>query len=1035
MVKIFALVLAGVILTSCKKDLLSDYSKAESKIMFKKSYEVEDENGEAKLVIPPGTKDADKVEITPGTLVLDPATAGELDVDLDQASLGDPVHISGPDSVPEENLKSSTLSIKTDSSGASLSGFYFLIAYDAYIGGKRHVGLLTDVSYEAPAVYFSFKGFGNYQTIRLPNSVPKPASKEFKKEGKPISAEEQQSTPPIEVQKLFPLIAKAGEVITIQGAHFQPGITVAYRGKSFSPSSLQDGEIRVSLSDVKIGLAPLYISQNGLVKNLPLAFAGSAGDHPLSMLPPEKICSGEKFYDKNGNLQVGQKVCEVPPCTGDGQENCLVSGRFKAADTSGASEKILAGQTLAGVSGRVQSQSSSLGNCSSDGEINCQANASFPAVDLTNLGSKVVIGQSVAGVSGNVSLPSVGDVEEGVTYGAGGNQLTGTFRVPSTTSVGTGVNFGAGASEFTGTAPTESHTNCSSDGGIGCVTTSSYPAAVTSGLADKVLATQVVAGVTGTVTLPPVADVEAGVSFGVGGNGSTGTLVLPAVSDVRDSVAFGASGSEYTGTFTEPGVENVESGVTYGGGGSEFTGTFGVPGPADVESGVSFGGGGAEFIGTANIESHSDCISDGEIGCVTTSSFPAADISGASNILLSGGILAGISGNVTLPDAGSVLDSESFGVSGSQSGMIPTCSNNLQDDCYVDSISSFDAADLTNLQAGNIKKGVTIAGQTGDYPSSTYPLPGASGTPDLDYPTFMAKVKSGASFEYWSSDGYRHLNAGDPDITPTNIRHGQNVFGATGSWGPPPQSWDVRVGTVVNGVTGELKVNCRSMAVNNSIFNDNDTTPSNAGGTSGSSFQWWDIIDHHMNSSPDYPSSANTTLYPSWSEDHFCDSSNFADLTSDGSCESPSDDCIIKDKISNLMWTEPAPNSGGGPGSAGKKTWADSVSHCDNLSYGGFTDWRLPTRLELTSLYGHGIRDVFYKNDVTPSTARPGGDTLKNNDFFFKSFDHRDLWSATTYSPDTSFAYAVYMNFGEVFKSGGMATKTSSHYFLCVREP
>ena len=69
-------------------------------------------------------------------------------------------------------------------------------------------------------------------------------------------------------------------------------------------------------------------------------------------------------------------------------------------------------------------------------------------------------------------------------------------------------------------------------------------------------------------------------------------------------------------------------------------------------------------------------------------------------------------------------------------GTVITYSSNGDDNCYVDSSSIYDAADLSNLLGENIKSGVTIAGTAGDYPSSAYPLDSASATPDLDTATF-----------------------------------------------------------------------------------------------------------------------------------------------------------------------------------------------------------------------------------------------------------------------------------------------------------
>ena len=173
---------------------------------------------------------------------------------------------------------------------------------------------------------------------------------------------------------------------------------------------------------------------------------------------------------------------------------------------------------------------------------------------------------------------------------------------------------------------------------------------------------------------------------------------------------------------------------------------------------------------------------------VANTDFPAMDKTDAENKIFSGETLGGKLGNVVLPAANKVLSGTSFGVLGGDSGSIADCSSNGENNCYLNSAGSFDAADLTNLSAGNIRSGVTIAGTAGDYPSSTYPLDSASATPDLDTATFNAKIKSSASFEYWTSEGVRQTNEGDADIIEANIKDGVTIFGTEGTYEGPPFS-------------------------------------------------------------------------------------------------------------------------------------------------------------------------------------------------------------------------------------------------------
>ena len=132
--------------------------------------------------------------------------------------------------------------------------------------------------------------------------------------------------------------------------------------------------------------------------------------------------------------------------------------------------------------------------------------------------------------------------------------------------------------------------------------------------------------------------------------------------------------------------------------------------------------------------------------------------------------------------------------------------------------ATYKSADLTNLSAGNIKTGVTIAGQLGNYPSATSPLDTSSGT-NLTSATFNAQIKSSGTFQYFGSDGTRNTGTGDTNITGANIVSGFSIFGTSGtaSTATAPNAWDVRVGVTVNGVAGKLKTTCRNRA-NTTVF-------------------------------------------------------------------------------------------------------------------------------------------------------------------------------------------------------------------------
>ena len=86
----------------------------------------------------------------------------------------------------------------------------------------------------------------------------------------------------------------------------------------------------------------------------------------------------------------------------------------------------------------------------------------------------------------------------------------------------------------------------------------------------------------------------------IGSAFSFGTIPLntdfPASEDVRSGVSY--DGDLQTGTLVLPLVSEVQAGVAFGGAGDEFIGNVVLPLPAEVLDGVGYGSQASEFVGT-----------------------------------------------------------------------------------------------------------------------------------------------------------------------------------------------------------------------------------------------------------------------------------------------------------------------------------------------------------------------------------------------------------------------------------------------------
>lgn len=195
----------------------------------------------------------------------------------------------------------------------------------------------------------------------------------------------------------------------------------------------------------------------------------------------------------------------------------------------------------------------------------------------------------------------------------------------------------------------------------------------------------------------------------------------------------------------------------------------------------------------------SPCSSDGAVGCVTTEAFKSAGtaIAVPANIR-SGARIAGVDGAFSGPSVcgadgakGCVTNDDFPAVA--KSGFIAA---NVLKDVQVGGVAG--TLDLSLLTAGNVRDGVTIAGVLGKYPSADFPLPnaGQGGISLALDGSFQSQVKSETGFEWWDRMGTRYTARGDADITEGNIAGGVTIFGEDGtlSGGPFPAESDVRYG-------------------------------------------------------------------------------------------------------------------------------------------------------------------------------------------------------------------------------------------------
>ncbi len=772
-----------------------------------------------------------------------------------------------------------------------------------------------------------------------------------------------------------------------------------------------------------------------------LLMAASMEPIDARLVVPQILRSGATLFDTIGILQ------DLPaPCTAGGQLSCVARTAYPAIDAArfiDHKSEVMSSLDVLGVNG-------SLTACAPNGS-NCYippydvSSQPLKAIDATPIDPSVILQNStIGGVTGILlTNPSVCSVDGGTACKASGGYAALDKAHAHRNLMRSTLTLGG----ITGLMD-----DCASDGSSACLATNAFPAVQLSRVnagKSQISSDLTIGGVAGTLAtctaaasdcyLPPY------------------ELVTPQTLKAID---------------TTPII------------------------PSHIRSGVTI----ASVTGSV-IPTSSDCAGDGQTACVARTAFPAlqtsqltANLARLSNTLTIAGQTGALpdcsgenQGGCRTTDDYPAIDKDrlvtnlyripsTVSLIG-ETGALSDCGAGGSG-CYIPPYAAgtqnLKAIDFDAITACNIKKGSTILGVTGDFPSSACRMSHADANAELKASTFNSQLTNSAAFSWFTSTGARLSAAGSNDIIPNNIRSGVVLFGVTGNV-LSLQPWDVRYGVPYGlGNTGRLKMNCRDLAdlsqwdasmpipaswsqttdlvtttgphglaigdtvqlvttatstqiqtgknykvsavgfttTNFKLTTDNDSTQvdldldSNASSyimkMNGGSADLMDTIDSTaLHLSP-------PALKP-WGDEHACSgfdttgsSDNiWKDVTSAG-CNSLTDQCRFKDQITNLEWSRRLfitfPKSG--------------MGYCNEMTYDGKADWRMPTIYEWAEAYSHGFWALnnAYWNPLSEKDARP------------------DFYSATGTSWDIGWAL-ISMDNGTI--SGDNPSGT--HGIVCVR--
>jgi len=119
----------------------------------------------------------------------------------------------------------------------------------------------------------------------------------------------------------------------------------------------------------------------------------------------------------------------------------------------------------------------------------------------------------------------------------------------------------------------------------------------------------------------------------------------------------------------------------------------------------------------------------------------------------------------------------------------------------------------------------------------------------------------------------------------------------------------------------------------------------------------------------------------------------------------------VRDNVTGLMWEQKTLEN-----EPMLHTFDDAVAYCEDLSLGGYSDWRMPTRKEYSTLLNSGRVSPALDTDYFPYY------TTEEQDAFY-------YWTASAYHDDPQQVWTMLLAFGLIDKK----PTTGRHKVRCVR--